>query len=70
MVPFSFSKKEGGLNPKFFVFKAAPEVVMDLPHMMFYGPPGAGKKTRVLAMLSHIFQGATEKVGIFVRFFA
>ncbi|RUS27538.1 hypothetical protein BC938DRAFT_483097 [Jimgerdemannia flammicorona] len=27
----------------------------DFPHMLFYGPPGAGKKTRIVAVLRELF---------------
>ena len=34
----------------------------DIPHMMFYGCSGAGKKTRVMAFLRAVFGGGVEKV--------
>ena len=34
----------------------------DFPHLMFYGPSGAGKKTRIMCFLREIFGASAEKV--------
>ncbi|CAE7377914.1 RFC3, partial [Symbiodinium sp. KB8] len=34
----------------------------DIPHMMFYGPSGAGKKTRVMGFLRAVFGSGVEKL--------
>ena len=36
----------------------------DLPHLMFYGPPGAGKRTRILALLRELFGSPVDKVKV------
>ena len=41
----------------------------DIPHLLFYGPSGAGKKTRVLALLNTIFGAGVTKVKCEVRNF-
>lgn len=41
----------------------------ELPHLLFYGPPGAGKKTRVLAFLREVYGAGVEKVKIEHRSF-
>ncbi len=34
----------------------------DFPHLLFYGPTGAGKKTRIMALLRELFDAGVEKV--------
>ncbi|KAF7312524.1 AAA domain-containing protein [Mycena indigotica] len=41
----------------------------DFPHMLFYGPSGAGKKTRISATLRQLFGAGAEKLKIDQRVF-
>lgn len=41
----------------------------ELPHLLFYGPPGAGKKTRVMAFLREVFGSGVERVKLEHRSF-
>ncbi|XP_043695612.1 replication factor C subunit 3 isoform X1 [Telopea speciosissima] len=36
----------------------------DCPHLLFYGPPGSGKKTLIMALLRQMFGTSAEKVKI------
>ena len=36
----------------------------DCPHTLFYGPPGAGKKTLILAMLKELFGEGVQKIHV------
>ena len=48
------------LNQKLYQIASDKEI----PHLLFYGPTGAGKKTRVMALLRHIFGKGVDNICI------
>ena len=40
-----------------------------LPHLLFYGPPGSGKKTRIMSLLRQVFGPGTERLRLDKRTF-
>lgn len=41
----------------------------ELPHLLFYGPPGCGKKTRVMSLLREVFGPGVERIKLEHRTF-
>ena len=60
--PHTFEKMQlhGNLNTRLKRLAASG----DLPHLMFVGPSGAGKKTRILALLRELYGVSAEKVKV------
>lgn len=65
--PTSLSKLSlhGDVTNKLLALAASEEI----PHLLFYGPPGAGKKTRVMALLREIYGAGMERVKLEHRSF-
>lgn len=57
------------ISQTLFVFLSLSDIFLQLgatsslPHLLFYGPSGGGKKTRVMALLRELFGDAVDKVG-------
>lgn len=49
--------------------KSLADQPRDLPHLLLYGPNGAGKKTRCMALLESIFGPGVYRLKIDVRQF-
>ena len=57
--------------PSFVKTNEEPQAASpDFPHLLFYGPSGAGKKTRILATLRALYGPGVEKIKIDARIFA
>ena len=56
----------GSRNANVSGFQAASG---DFPHLLIYGPSGAGKKTRISATLKALFGPGVEKIKIDARVF-
>lgn len=57
------------LHPEISVKIEALARCDEIPHLLFYGPPGSGKRTRVQALLREIYGSGVEKVKLEHRSF-
>lgn len=52
-------------HPKVFIFFFKLQVQKrDFPHLLVHGPPGAGKKTRILCILKELYGNAAERLKV------
>jgi replication factor C subunit 3/5 len=65
---FSDMKFHSSLNQQLQQL-ASPDKVQSLPHLLFYGPSGAGKKARVGALLRAVYGPGADKVKVEMRSF-
>ncbi|PFH38427.1 putative replication factor C subunit 5 [Besnoitia besnoiti] len=56
--------EELSIHPDLSRLLAKQAASPSLPHLLFYGPSGAGKKTRALALVRKIFGSAVDKVRV------
>ncbi len=68
---FNEMRHSHSYSPQFFILKKPPTQAQsgDFPHLLVYGPSGAGKKTRVMATLKELYGPAVDKIKIDARVF-
>ena len=56
-----------GLRASLICFQWVQVASGDCPHTLFYGSPGVGKKTLILAMLRQIYGPSVERLKVHTR---